>query len=152
MKYILLFLFCFGCTSINDGITISKFDLLSHVSSQEYKGETIKDKYNYYLVENYKDNSDCDSAIVNFVKAQKRDTAYKSEYFTFYRLSDITNEAHLKENPRDLDRYSADNDLLFQIIKYQLPKDKNNPNIITKYRNGEMVGERHVKVMPLDGN
>lgn len=67
------------------------------------------------IVNNYQSRDEIKKAIDSFAfaKAKNYKDGFNDVLLIFYKASKITNKAHLKENPRDLDRYSENNDMLF---------------------------------------
>ena len=99
-----------------------------------------------YIMENYRDNSYCNRMVDSMAHAlgNASDKNLHSYTLLFYKKSNITNVAHLVENPKDLDRYSYENDLVFDYYwsaghfmwRY-------------KYKNGKTVGNKDdVKIIP----
>jgi hypothetical protein len=74
-----------------------------------------------FTIINYENNPKNNLLIDNFV-CQKKDSMFKlSDQFDiqFFKKSKITNSKHLSEvQPRDLDRYSFENDFLFNYSFY----------------------------------
>lgn len=90
-----------------------------------------------FIVDYNSSSSSIDTSISSYVK--KIIDTIKGNYnqigFSFYLRSKITNEEHLKKNPRDLDRYSQENDLLWM---YTWEKKKNKMTRF-KFKNGEII-------------
>ena len=91
----------------------------------------------FYVVDKNVRPYSIDTLISNFVKNIK--DSIRGEYdqisFTFYKESNVTNENHLKENPRDLDRYSQQNDMIWM---YNWQK-KTNKIVAYKFKDGEII-------------
>ncbi|WP_165585923.1 hypothetical protein, partial [Pedobacter nototheniae] len=71
----------------------------------------------------------------------KKDSC-NSLLITFYKASDITNLSHLKENPRDLYRYSLDNDMIYEYWwsgHVFLGR--------TKFKNGEIIDPKNTVIV-----
>ncbi|RYX92393.1 hypothetical protein EON78_06455 [bacterium] len=72
-------------------------------------------RQDFCIVENYKRNAMNEKMIDSMANALYK--IYKPKYFSYqlavYKYSDYTNPTHLTEYPRDLDRYSQDNDMIF---------------------------------------
>jgi hypothetical protein len=71
-----------------------------------------------YIINDYRDNKETLKAMDSCAKVVAKNEFKGFTYFgvIFYKSSDITNVAHLKENPRDIDRYSQENDMLFYYV------------------------------------
>lgn len=93
-----------------------KFILLE--SSKTFAPET-NEKVTFfgdsYIIENYKNNNYSINQVDSFAHylGRIKKESCNSFTITFYKASDITNLIHLKENPRDLDRYSQNNDEIY---------------------------------------
>jgi hypothetical protein len=140
MKSGLILIIVFFFTSCN-GQSIKKEgsekikELIMFQKEYSLNGEVCKNLV--FIVDNNSFSSSIDTIISNYVKKIK-DTI-KGDYsqigFSFYLRSKITNEEHLKNNPRDLDRYSQENDLLWM---YTWEKKKNNMTRF-KFKNGKII-------------
>lgn len=90
-----------------------------------------------YIVSGYINSPPTDSSIKEYVR--KSIDTIKGKYdcitLAFYKKSDNTNEAHLKKFPKDLDRYSQRNDLLWQYTWYK------NGNVLSglKFSKGQII-------------
>ena len=99
-----------------------------------------------YIMENYRDNSYCNRIVDSVAHAlgNANSKKFSSYGLSFYKKSDITNVEHLVENPKDLDRYSYENDLVFSYYWSAgrfMSEDK--------YKNGKFVGNKNeVIVVP----
>ncbi len=93
-------------------IALNQFDNVDTIYSQ---GHTFINKQLYYIVDNYHDGDQVVMAIDSCAKAVAGENIGKFTTYTiiFYKSSDVTNVLNLKKNPRDIDRYSQENDLLF---------------------------------------
>ena len=98
-----------------------------------------------YVIENYRDNSYCNKIIDSMahVLGNASNKNLSSYGLFFYKKSDITNVVHLAENPKDLDRYSYENDLVFWYYWSDGLMSKH------KMKNGKTVGNNdEVIVIP----
>lgn len=118
LKYIvvvvIITLFC-SCKNDGEEIEIIPFTLLNEEKTSVDRGDTLYFKSEYFLIRNYHDGNDLDTMLQKFVDSHIDSTIKKYTQYdiVFYKESEITNEAHLKQRPRDLDRYSQQHDLLF---------------------------------------
>lgn len=91
----------------------------------------------YYIIGSKIPASDIDSAVARFVRENIDSLKGKAEQLimTFYTRSTITNKEHLSLNPRDIDRYSQDHDMVWA---YSWHKG-NNATFRFKFKNGEII-------------
>ena len=121
IKYSTVSLYVFisltGCGQNNCSVSFTQF---YPANSNEIvdKGGRITDKINYYIVSNYNDIGACDSMIVQFSKSQVDSSIknYNSYQQVFYKESKRTNIENLKQKPRDLYRYSQENDMIYNFL------------------------------------
>jgi hypothetical protein len=78
--------------------------------------DTIITKQESFLVENFIDNSESEYFIDSFVQTHLKsiDKVTSDYLITFYKQTSKTNLENLRNNPRDLDRYSQQHDLIYQ--------------------------------------
>jgi len=87
----------------------------TQISNYSQETSKLPAKYSYFLVEGYIDSPYCDSVINEFACAHMDSVkAYTDYYLVYLNKSARTNFKNIKMNPKDLDRYSIQNDLLFQ--------------------------------------
>ncbi len=106
--------------------------------------DTVITKQESFLVENFIDNSETEGLVDKFVQThiKSNDIVTIDYLITFYKKSAKTNLENLKKNPRDLDRYSQQHDLIYQ---YSWSKGK----FIARYKfkNGNIISpEGDIKV------
>ena len=72
-------------------------------------------KHYSVVVNNYREDDKVTASIDSFAHVLMGSKPYKyvNLSIVFYKSSDVTNVEHLKENPRDIDRYSQDNDMIY---------------------------------------
>ena len=140
MKNVMIKSTLFFCLIVLLGSCISQkpveFILLQ---SSKDSGEPKYNKLYYsaiYIVKNYSDHKKSQMQIDSFAMnlGNKNQTRYNSYLLMFYRESAITNLKNLKENPRDLDRYS-------DIKDHRLDYHWSGGTFLgkMKYRNGVMI-------------
>ncbi|WP_410220775.1 hypothetical protein [Pedobacter sp.] len=67
-----------------------------------------------FIVKDYSNSEEAKKAIDAFAMEQVKNSEKGITYLlVFYKYSEITNVNHLKAYPRDIDRYSQDNDMIF---------------------------------------
>jgi hypothetical protein len=114
------------------------------------KDEGVREKlngsnYTYvtktFLVKNYSDNNNSEIQIDSFVNSQKNTLKQIDNInLFFYKISDKTNSANWEKNPRDIDRYSNEHDIIYN---YVISKSIDSTKSISKfkYRNGKIKGQ-----------
>lgn len=135
----ILFSRCDGQTKVGDR-NILEFEFLKRLDT--LKIDTIYKIYSaqYFTVTNYFDDNETDLLVMNFIKGFKKNLSKNIDQWniSFYKESKITNTKNLLSNPRDLDRYSQENDLI-----YTFSGDKVTDNIFrTKYKNGVTISPK----------
>lgn len=115
-------------------VPLEKFNRYDSLDSEN--GKVIYHKSDYYIVENFQGFKQSESTIDSFINTQNIEKFKKvSDYqIVFYKASNKTNLKNLSENPRDLDRYSQDNDM---ILIYSWMNGKFLGK--TKWKNGEII-------------
>lgn len=93
-------------------------------------------KEEYFIISNYQEGDATDFFIDSF--ANKNKDIYFSKYdsysMVFYKESEFTNEEYVAKNPRTIDRYSNDNDLIYRYVW-----DKKGLYHKAKYKNGVLI-------------
>lgn len=118
-------------------VPLTQFD---YVNKSFDNGKQIVDKRLNFIIVDYSDNKKTTLLIDSFALKTAGDDFknYTNYSLTFYKYSNITNIEHLKANPRDIDRYSQDNDMIFDYNwsdgKFLLRK---------KIKNGRVVEPKH---------
>jgi len=114
-------------------IPLEKFNRYDSLDSEN--GKIIYHKSDHYIVEHFRGFKQSESAIDSFVNTLGVQKFKKvSDYnIVFYKASDKTSLKNLSENPRDLVRYSQENDL---ILIYSWVKGKYLGK--TRWKNGEI--------------
>jgi hypothetical protein len=133
-----------SCICSQEKIEIVPFTLLNKTDTLKTEQGINTYKAEYFLVRNYKNDKTCQNYIDSFVAKNKAaDLADYTQYnMIFYKESKITNPTHLKENPRDLDRYSLNNDWIYE---YQWVQGKFSSR--WKIKNGELVDDPANKII-----
>ena len=116
-----------------------KLDFVQLYHDEHYipQSDSIKKAVGYnYIVENYKDNNYSEKQIDSFAfeLAKGKVNNYASFAIDFYKASKYTNLKNLKANPRDLDRHSNTEDLVYNYYWSQgafLGR--------SKFKNGEII-------------
>jgi hypothetical protein len=115
---ILIVLYASGLTSCSvknvnlKFVPLTQFNYLD--STRNANGKMIYNKIDNYIVENFRDNKKSALTIDSFANSLKNESFKKVSGYqiVFFKHSSITDINHLRENPRDLDRHSQDNDLI----------------------------------------
>lgn len=111
-------LFHSSCQPKNDpnDMKFSLFNPACWVDTLINNDETYIYKVSSYLVTDFQNTPPHEAKIDSFVCSIQDSTwALYSQYLILiYKKSKYTNNEHIKNNPRDLDRYSQENDFLYQ--------------------------------------
>lgn len=88
------------------------------IDTMKDKDKTNMSKTDCYIVSNYEENPQTEQTIDSFAyKNRALDLKkYASYQIIMYKSSDVTNIEHLKQNPRDFDDYTFDNDKIFVYV------------------------------------
>ena len=94
-------------------IELKQFNL---IDTSYLNKEWVINKHVNYIVKNYRNNTKTLKAMDSLVFSLAGDEPknFTNYNITFYKYSNITNVNHLKDNPRDLDRYSQMNDKVYR--------------------------------------
>ncbi len=94
-----------------------KFESLNQFNSVDtiqQNGRSFITKQLNFIVKDYSNSEEAKKAIDAFAMEQVKNSEKGITYLlVFYKYSEITNVNHLKAYPRDIDRYSQDNDMIF---------------------------------------
>lgn len=110
----MLFLIIYGCVN-HDAIRFLSITQFNAVDTLINKDKISYHKKENFIVEHYSENEMNEKAI-DSVGMNPRDSNYKSIQdlqIVFYKSSSKTNLKNLKDNPRDIVRYSQDHDLIY---------------------------------------
>lgn len=127
-------------SNVSDPLVIKQFyPFPKLIDTANIDNKMVIEKTDYFLIQNYKDDDNVNNQIDSFVykNIPSELNHYKSYQMYFYKETKYTNEKKIKENPRELDRYSQFNDLLFE---YSWDSGESNGRF--KFKNGEIVGEK----------
>lgn len=92
-----------------------------------------------FIVKNYTDCKNSETQIDSFVNAQKKIWKHIDNInLTFYKSSKKTNLENWKTNPRDIDRYSNEHDLIYSFIISESVDPRKSVSKF-KYRNGKTI-------------
>ena len=121
--------------SINEKVFIESFYVINHIDSSEDRGKMLISKSDNFLIHEFKRNKLIKAYLDSFVAKNKgiNPRSYSQYSMIFYKYSSITNNEHIKNNPRDLDRYSQEND---RVYGYFFNGDRLH---IQEYKNGELI-------------
>jgi hypothetical protein len=105
-------------------------------SSNEVQNQCYLNRY--YIIHKNGNHRAVDSLISKFFFKKIKDSTigkYDQISFTFYKESKFTNANNLIKNPRDLDRYSQQRDLIWMYYWYK----RSNKIIAYKFKNGKIT-------------
>ena len=133
------FIACFLCAckeEVIKFIPLTQFDDASDVTDN---GRPVKKKHLNFIIMGFEDNKRVekltDSFALKTATGELKD--YNSYSIVFYKHSDITDVEYLKSNPRDIDRYSQDHDMVY-IYEWSNGKLL----VKNKFNEGKMVSPR----------
>jgi hypothetical protein len=107
----------YGCAQQKEPMTIRPFAFLNHIDTTiDMKGQKQLAKFEYFIANHFDYSKEATESLDQWVQKNKAADAGNFIQYTVYvyKKSSVTNEEHLKENPRDLDRYSLDNDWIYE--------------------------------------
>lgn len=146
MKYLklisialIVFLSCKNKVKNDADNIIKELDFLKKVDTLRIAEKISLHQSRYYIVDKNIEEKDRDTLIKVFVQKFNNtlsDTLVAFDLL-FYKESETTNESHLKSDPRDLDRYSQDNDLVWN---YFLNKTKKQISGF-KFKEGKIINQ-----------
>ncbi|WP_421945961.1 hypothetical protein [Pedobacter sp.] len=115
-------------------ITLKQFDYAKEIEGKFGSKDSMRGVH--YVVQNYQSKNKSEHQIDSFVNTfiSKIPKGIMHYNLVFYKESSKTNVKHLKVHPRDLVRYSQDNDLIY--IYYW---NMNRPLIRNIWENGEII-------------
>ena len=139
MVILIALIVCLSCNDKKRNITgqsIQELAFFTRTDSVHDRGALIIDQTRHYVIDKSVDGDERDTLIKRFVYNFKPDNIDSLRFnLVFYKESDITNQEHLQKDRRDLDRYSQENDLIWNYVI-----DKGGKLITgTKYKSGEIV-------------
>lgn len=137
-----------GCFSQSKSkVIFEKINIYNKVDTSYINDKMSTFYIEYYIISNYKDSKEIDSLVTDFVLKNNQNNflRYDSYNMLFYKKSHISNKTHLEDSPRDLDRYSQDNDWVYDFSW----RGKRKEYVISKYKNGKIVDSKP-KVMVSD--
>jgi hypothetical protein len=133
--FLLLYFFISCREQKIDFIPLKQFDTADTI---RHNGKLFITKKSNYIVTNYSNTNKVNSTIRNFVLKQVKNGLPNITYsFVFYKSSNITNTKHLGPNPRDIDRYSQDHDM---VLSYKWRNGKWESE--TVFKNGVVISPR----------
>ncbi len=102
------------CKRHSSNVTFTSL-LESRIDSASVSNKIYWSKSVFYLVDKFMDNQNSDRLFNEFTcKNIDSDLNFYSDYYIYYfKKSKITNSQHLNSFPRDFDRYTLQNDLLY---------------------------------------
>lgn len=112
---LLISLFFFLSCQQNKEITFEPFYVVNFYDSIEIENKKYLKKRIAYLIENYQETLESEMKIDSFVCLNIDPLKKYLDYYSIliYKKSKITNNDHIKADPKDIDRYSQENDLLY---------------------------------------
>lgn len=146
MKYIIIALALLQSCVADKPITITAFTTYNKpVDTTVSLGKEMIYYNNFFLVSNYRNNQrverKVDSFVVGFIAANKYSANTNEIRFYFYKETRRTNLVDIERNPREIDRYSNQHDLVY----YYAVKSNGN-TVREKFKNGQVIETTAKKV------
>jgi len=96
-------------------LEFEKLEQFSNIDTIKKDGKTILFKTDSYIVNNYRENLQSEKTVDSFAYKNKAiDMAlYEGYSIIIYKSSGKTNLENLKNNPKDFDNYTFDNDQIY---------------------------------------
>ncbi len=144
--FIFIIAFFTSCTVRQSNIAVIPLEKFTSVDTIVFKGKKVMHKTASFIISNWKEDKKSLHALDCFVISSIDSNIYSYGQYTmiFYKESDITNIRHLSENPRDLDRYSQDNDMIYNYIWFN-----GKLSMISEIKDGIVVNAKsEIKVGP----
>jgi hypothetical protein len=100
-------------------------------------------KERYFIINNFDDFND--TLVTGYAKKRfdEIDTLIRTIDICFFKASEYTNIEHLQKTPRDIDRYSSQNDLVY---RFRREPYKTSPIQMFKYKDGVNLTEKEAKI------
>ena len=138
-----------SCSVQKKKISIVALTMLSNSRNIEANGKIYHNRSDYYLVENYNDDSQTEQFIDSFASVNKHlDYSQFDDYqIYFFKKSIYTNIEAIKSNKNQLNGYSVDEDYIYN---YSWSKGKFAGKI--KFVNGKPVGKKVILEKLRDNN
>jgi hypothetical protein len=139
MIQFLLIVLLTGCTHNSSQISAIPIQILDYADTVKLGDLITTDKSNNFLVENFSDTKENEKYLDTFAfeRKDKNFEEYTNYSIVFYKKSSITTIKNIKANPRIIDRYSQENDLIY---KYVWIRGKFSNKY--KYKNGIIVNSK----------
>ncbi|WP_295650169.1 hypothetical protein [uncultured Mucilaginibacter sp.] len=140
-RYCLLICFLLsGCSGHAQKLIFTHVPLLTSIDTSSVSGKISISKQECYLIENFTEDSISVKTVDDFVNTHKDSVLkkYANYYITFYKKSSQTNIENIRKNKRIIDRYSFDNDLIYNYFWAQ-------GKFICRfrYKNGELIDPKN---------
>lgn len=125
-----------SCERKNKPLDIVEVKRLSIVETMTIDGKNYPSKFQYYIIKDYSDDSLTAQGIRKFISTQLPvDLKKYNQYgMIFYKESAETNIDNINKNPRIIDRYSQNHDMVLY-SEWNFGKFF----ITRKYRNGKTI-------------
>lgn len=139
MKYFFISILFLQSCATQKPIKITEFSTYTIAVDTTFTlGKELVYYDNFFLVANYSDNnktqSEIDSFVVNYISQNKYSAKTEEVRLWFYKETKKTNLVEIKKNPREIDRFSNQHDLVYG---YYLKI--NNDNKREKYKKGNVI-------------
>jgi len=135
-KLLIVSIVFIGCNdTLNKNVFIESFYVVNYIDSSDDRGKMLTFKGDRFIIHEFKRNKLMKAYVDSFVANNNGNNPqiYSQYNMTFYKYSSITNNKHIKYNPRDLDRYSQNNDKVYSYEFY------NGILYFFEYKNGKII-------------
>ncbi|WP_316738541.1 hypothetical protein [Pedobacter aquatilis] len=137
--FVLLLISVVACNTTESKLTFAPLDQTNYRDTVRGQNDSIHNvRLKLYTVKGFKNSEKNYATVDSFAKAIAKSEPQLKNLYTYqiiiYKVSSKTNSGWLKNNPRDLVRYSQDHDL---ILSYTWNSGKFATKI--KWRDGEMI-------------
>lgn len=139
MKNIIILIVVLQSCSPQKPIVITEFSTYTKsVYTDTSLGKEMTYFNSFFLISNYRDSKEVtmqlDSFVTTYILKNKYPETTEKIRLYFYKETSKTNLVAIEQNPREIDRYSNDHDLVFYYaVKSNLEVERK------KYKNGEVV-------------
>ncbi len=139
MRYLILALFIFQSCVTDMPISITQFTTLSMPTHTDTSlGKKLVYFDDFFLITNFKESksveNEIDSFVNNYISGKSYPDNTEEIKLYFYRETSKTNLKAIEKNPREIDRYSNDHDIVY--CYFIRPKGISKKE---KIKNGEII-------------
>ncbi len=114
----LLIILLTRCTHNSSQVSAIPIKILDYVDTVKSGNVITTDRSNNFLVLNFSDTKENEEYLDSFALKNKDEffKKYTNYSIVFYKRSSVTTIANIRANPRIVDRYSQENDLIYKYV------------------------------------